>query len=174
MRCESCQTCRVTLTGRPAPVKNHAPPQLCCLRRLLLTLLLLHLILYQSPHAARHSTLTPYGTALPPPIPTRGAPLHPHCARHSLLPGVALPHSARHFPSLNTVLDPANPPPLPAPPPLHSTRPPPLLPGVAKYGQPLSLDDSAGLKVDLIVVGSSAVSRNGARLGKGEVRGGLC
>jgi 5-formyltetrahydrofolate cyclo-ligase len=45
----------------------------------------------------------------------------------------------------------------------------PACPGVAKYGQPLSLEDSAGLKVDLIVVGSSAVSRNGARLGKGEV-----
>lgn len=42
--------------------------------------------------------------------------------------------------------------------------------GVAKYGQPLSLSDSADLKVDMIVVGSSAVSRNGARLGKGEVR----
>lgn len=44
--------------------------------------------------------------------------------------------------------------------------------GVAKYGQPLSLSESAGLKVDMIVVGSSAVSRNGARLGKGEVSGG--
>lgn len=43
--------------------------------------------------------------------------------------------------------------------------------GVAKYGSPLSLD-SPGLKVDLIVVGSSAVDpANGARLGKGEVRG---
>lgn len=41
--------------------------------------------------------------------------------------------------------------------------------GVAKYGEPLSLSDSAGLTVDMIVVGSSAVSRNGARLGKGEV-----
>jgi 5-formyltetrahydrofolate cyclo-ligase len=41
--------------------------------------------------------------------------------------------------------------------------------GVAKFGQPLSLSDSANLKVDMIVVGSSAVSRNGARLGKGEV-----
>lgn len=41
--------------------------------------------------------------------------------------------------------------------------------GVAKYGDPLSLSDSEGLKVDMIVVGSSAVSRNGARLGKGEV-----
>jgi 5-formyltetrahydrofolate cyclo-ligase len=39
--------------------------------------------------------------------------------------------------------------------------------GVAKYGSPLSLD--AKIKVDLIVVGSSAVDRNGARLGKGEV-----
>ena len=41
--------------------------------------------------------------------------------------------------------------------------------GVAKYGTPLGLEDTAQLKVDLIVVGSSAVSRNGARLGKGEV-----
>jgi 5-formyltetrahydrofolate cyclo-ligase len=41
--------------------------------------------------------------------------------------------------------------------------------GVAKYGQPLSFSDSADLKVDMIVVGSSAVSMNGARLGKGEV-----
>ena len=39
---------------------------------------------------------------------------------------------------------------------------------MAKYGSPLSLDDK--LKVDLIVVGSSAVDRNGARLGKGEVK----
>jgi hypothetical protein len=42
--------------------------------------------------------------------------------------------------------------------------------GVAKHGDPLGLSDSANLKVDMIVVGSSAVSRNGARLGKGEVR----
>lgn len=40
--------------------------------------------------------------------------------------------------------------------------------GVVKYGVPLSLDSK--LKVDLIVVGSSVVDRNGARLGKGEVR----
>lgn len=39
--------------------------------------------------------------------------------------------------------------------------------GVAKYGVPVGLD--ASLKVDLIVVGSSAVSKNGCRLGKGEV-----
>lgn len=39
--------------------------------------------------------------------------------------------------------------------------------GVAKWGQPSSLNDA--LKVDMIVVGSSAVSANGARLGKGEV-----
>lgn len=45
--------------------------------------------------------------------------------------------------------------------------------GVAKYGEALSLSDSAGLKVDMIVVGSSAVSRNGARLGKGEVSASL-
>ena len=45
--------------------------------------------------------------------------------------------------------------------------------GVAKYGEPLGLSDSADLKVDMIVVGSSAVSRNGARLGKGEVRASL-
>ena len=38
---------------------------------------------------------------------------------------------------------------------------------MAKYGKPLSLDDK--IKVDLIVVGSSAVDLNGARLGKGEV-----
>eukprot|EP00877_Chromochloris_zofingiensis_P004127 jgi/Chrzof1/13715/Cz08g09090.t1 len=38
--------------------------------------------------------------------------------------------------------------------------------GVAKWGQPSSLNDA--LKVDMIVVGSSAVSANGARLGKGE------
>ncbi|GAX73690.1 hypothetical protein CEUSTIGMA_g1141.t1 [Chlamydomonas eustigma] len=38
--------------------------------------------------------------------------------------------------------------------------------GVVKYGVPLSLD--AKIKVDLIVVGSSAVDKNGARLGKGE------
>lgn len=38
--------------------------------------------------------------------------------------------------------------------------------GVAKYGKPLSLDSK--LKVDLIVVGSTAISPNGARLGKGE------
>lgn len=45
-----------------------------------------------------------------------------------------------------------------------------LLPdtGVAKYGNPVGLSQE-GLKVDMIVVGSSAVSRNGARLGKGEV-----
>ncbi len=43
-----------------------------------------------------------------------------------------------------------------------------LVAGVAKYGSPLSLDDK--LKVDLIVVGSTAVDRNGARLGKGEVK----
>lgn len=43
--------------------------------------------------------------------------------------------------------------------------------GVAKYGTPVSLD-AEGLKVDLIVVGSSAVDpSNGARLGKGEVGG---
>jgi hypothetical protein len=49
--------------------------------------------------------------------------------------------------------------------------------GVAKWGAPVSLSDAergaggaAPLKVDMIVVGSSAVSRNGARLGKGEVR----
>jgi 5-formyltetrahydrofolate cyclo-ligase len=41
--------------------------------------------------------------------------------------------------------------------------------GVAKYGSPVGLEQQ-GLKVDMIVVGSSAVSRNGARLGKGEVR----
>ncbi|WIA34178.1 hypothetical protein OEZ86_012536 [Tetradesmus obliquus] len=39
--------------------------------------------------------------------------------------------------------------------------------GVAKYGSPVGLQQQ-GLKVDMIVVGSSAVSRNGARLGKGE------
>jgi 5-formyltetrahydrofolate cyclo-ligase len=39
--------------------------------------------------------------------------------------------------------------------------------GVAKYGRPLGLDER-GLKIDLIVVGSCAVSPNGARLGKGE------
>ncbi|KAF8066233.1 5-formyltetrahydrofolate cyclo-ligase-like protein [Scenedesmus sp. PABB004] len=39
--------------------------------------------------------------------------------------------------------------------------------GVAKYGTPVGLD-AAGLRVDMIVVGSTAVSRNGARLGKGE------
>jgi hypothetical protein len=39
--------------------------------------------------------------------------------------------------------------------------------GVAKYGAPLSLDSS--LKVDIIMVGSSVVSTNGCRLGKGEV-----
>eukprot|EP00878_Enallax_costatus_P016918 GHUV01017760.1.p1 GENE.GHUV01017760.1~~GHUV01017760.1.p1 ORF type:complete len:193 (+),score=41.25 GHUV01017760.1:1102-1680(+) len=39
--------------------------------------------------------------------------------------------------------------------------------GVAKYGNPVSLNQE-GLKVDMIVVGSSAVSMNGARLGKGE------
>ncbi|GAB4820621.1 hypothetical protein N2152v2_007667 [Parachlorella kessleri] len=38
--------------------------------------------------------------------------------------------------------------------------------GVQKYGRPLSLDDK--LRVDLIVVGSVAVCRNGVRLGKGE------
>eukprot|EP00798_Chlamydomonas_sp_ICE-L_P018500 gene18500-24998_t len=38
--------------------------------------------------------------------------------------------------------------------------------GAAKYGCPLDLD--AKIKVDLIVVGSSAVDVNGARLGKGE------
>lgn len=41
--------------------------------------------------------------------------------------------------------------------------------GAAKYGAPLGL--GTPLKVDAIVVGSSCVSRNGARLGKGEVRG---
>lgn len=40
--------------------------------------------------------------------------------------------------------------------------------GVAKYGTPVGLEQQ-DLKVDMIVVGSSAVSRNGARLGKGEV-----
>jgi 5-formyltetrahydrofolate cyclo-ligase len=40
--------------------------------------------------------------------------------------------------------------------------------GVAKYGSPVGLEQQS-LKVDMIVVGSSAVSRNGARLGKGEV-----
>lgn len=40
--------------------------------------------------------------------------------------------------------------------------------GVAEYGTPVDLEEQ-GLKVDMIVVGSSAVSRNGARLGKGEV-----
>ncbi|KAF6263862.1 5-formyltetrahydrofolate cyclo-ligase family-domain-containing protein [Scenedesmus sp. NREL 46B-D3] len=39
--------------------------------------------------------------------------------------------------------------------------------GVAKYGSPVDLEQQS-LKVDMIVVGSSAVSRNGARLGKGE------
>eukprot|EP00667_Euglena_gracilis_P013360 EG_transcript_13775 len=38
--------------------------------------------------------------------------------------------------------------------------------GVAKYGRPISLDDR--WRVDLIVVGSVAVARTGARLGKGE------
>lgn len=41
--------------------------------------------------------------------------------------------------------------------------------GVAKFGTPLGLCDVTDLKVDMIVVGSSAVSKNGARLGKGEV-----
>eukprot|EP00879_Flechtneria_rotunda_P025703 GHRR01027340.1.p1 GENE.GHRR01027340.1~~GHRR01027340.1.p1 ORF type:complete len:257 (+),score=52.43 GHRR01027340.1:165-935(+) len=40
--------------------------------------------------------------------------------------------------------------------------------GLAKWGNPVGLDEQ-GLKVDMIVVGSSAVSPNGARLGKGEV-----
>lgn len=39
--------------------------------------------------------------------------------------------------------------------------------GVAKHGTPLGLFDK--VKVDMIVVGSSAVSPSGARLGKGEV-----
>ncbi len=39
--------------------------------------------------------------------------------------------------------------------------------GAAKYGTPLGLN--ASIKVDMIIVGSSAVSQNGARLGKGEV-----
>jgi 5-formyltetrahydrofolate cyclo-ligase len=38
--------------------------------------------------------------------------------------------------------------------------------GAAKYGSPISLDRK--IKVDLIVVGSSCVTREGARLGKGE------
>lgn len=38
--------------------------------------------------------------------------------------------------------------------------------GVAKYGTALSLDSK--IRVDLIVVGSSCISPNGARLGKGE------
>ncbi|KAI8468018.1 MAG: 5-formyltetrahydrofolate cyclo-ligase family-domain-containing protein [Monoraphidium minutum] len=40
--------------------------------------------------------------------------------------------------------------------------------GAAKYGRPLGLEETRGLKVDLLVVGSSCVSPNGARLGKGE------
>ncbi|KAL6762517.1 5-formyltetrahydrofolate cyclo-ligase family-domain-containing protein [Haematococcus lacustris] len=38
--------------------------------------------------------------------------------------------------------------------------------GAAQYGKPISLDHK--FKVDLIVVGSSCVDRNGCRLGKGE------
>ena len=38
--------------------------------------------------------------------------------------------------------------------------------GVVKYGQPISLDEK--IKVDLLVVGSVAVARTGARIGKGE------
>lgn len=40
--------------------------------------------------------------------------------------------------------------------------------GAKKYGTPIGLD--ADVKVDLVVVGSVAVARNGARIGKGEVR----
>lgn len=38
--------------------------------------------------------------------------------------------------------------------------------GAAKYGTPVGLD--AALDVGMVVVGSVAVARNGARIGKGE------
>jgi 5-formyltetrahydrofolate cyclo-ligase len=41
--------------------------------------------------------------------------------------------------------------------------------GAAKWGEPVGLSESSLLKVDMVVVGSTAVSRSGARIGKGEV-----